>query len=180
MAVSGLAHGGGGAGGGNGGGGGGGNGGGHGGGGSAGVGHGMSQGFGHSNNGNSVSTRGSHSHSLAKGGTNHGKGRAASHATSKAFAHHARAHHHSAHLTQVAQNETLPGKKKGFVNGLPPGLELNLDRGKALPPGWQTKVGPGTVLTDTDTTAEQQLPPGQELQVDRGKVEAPTTNPSNQ
>lgn len=140
----------------------------------------MSQGFGHSNNGNSVSSRGSHSHGLAKGGTNHGKGRAASHTTSKAFAHHSRAHHHSAHLTQIAQNETLPGKKKGFINGLPPGLELNLDRGKALPPGWQTKVGPGTVLTDTDTIAEQQQPPGQELQVDRGKVEGPTTNPSDQ
>jgi hypothetical protein len=139
----------------------------------------MSQGFGHSNNSNTVSSRGSHSHSLSKAGTNH-KGRATSHTTSKTLAHQSRAHQHFTRSTQVAQTETLPGKKKGFIDGLPPGLELNLDRGKTLPPGWQTKVGPGTVLTDTDTKAELQLPPGQELNVDRGKVVIPASNPADQ
>ena len=38
------------------------------------------------------------------------------------------------------------------TRGLPPGLELNLDRGKSLPPGWEAKVGPGTIVPDTDDT----------------------------
>jgi len=173
MTVSALAHGGGGGGGGAGGGGshGGGS---HGGNGnSMGVGNGSSMSFGHGNHGNTVSTRGSHSHGLSKGGTHHGKSQTAS----KSLAHHSRTHRHS--TTQLAQNETLRGKKKGFINGLPPGLELQLDRGRSLPPGWQSKVGPGTVLTDTDTTVDKALPPGQEIQVDRGEVVTPETTSAN-
>jgi hypothetical protein len=80
----------------------------------------------------------------------------------------------------VAQNETLRGKKRGFIDGLPPGLESQLDRGKSLPPGWQSKVGPGTVLTDTDTAADKALSPGQEIQADRGKVVTPETTSTDQ
>ena len=139
---------------------------------SMGVGNGSSMSFGHGNHGNTVSTRGSHSHGLSKGGAHHGK----SQTTSKSLAHHSRTHRHSAPTRQLAQNETLRGKKKGFINGLPPGLELQLDRGRSLPLGWQSKVGPGTVLTDTDTTADKALPPGQEIQVDRGEVTPETTS----
>jgi hypothetical protein len=139
---------------------------------SMGVGHGSSMSLGHSNHGNTVSTRGSHSHGFSKGGTHHGK----SQTTSKSLAHHSRAHRHSTSTAQLARNDTLRGKKNGFVNGLPPGLELQLDRGKSLPPGWQSKVGPGTVFTDTDTAADNALTPGQEIQADRGQVVTPETN----
>lgn len=127
--------------------------------------------FGHSNHGNTLSTRGGHSHGLSKGGTHHGK----SQTISKSFAHQSRTHRHSTSTTQLAQNETLRGKKNGFINGLPPGLEAQLDRGRSLPPGWQSKVGPGTVFTDTDTTMDKALAPGQETQLDRGAVVTPET-----
>ena len=55
-----------------------------------------------------------------------------------------------------------------------------LDRGRSLPPGWQSKVGPGTVLTDTDTVADKALSPGQEIQADRGKVVTPETTATDQ
>ncbi len=145
-------------------------------GGSVGVGHGSSMSFGHSNNSNTLSTRGGHSHSISKGGAHHGK----SQTTSKSLAHHSRSHRHTTTTTQLAQNPALRGKKKGFIDGLPPGLELQLDRGKSLPPGWQSKVGPGTVLTDTDTVADNALPPGQEIQADRGKVVTPETTATDQ
>jgi hypothetical protein len=57
-----------------------------------------------------------------------------------------------------------------------PGLELNLDRGKSLPLGWQAKVGPGTIVPDTDYTPATALPPGKELGRDRAKM-LPSTNP---
>jgi hypothetical protein len=51
------------------------------------------------------------------------------------------------------------------TRGLPPGLELNLDRGKSLPPGWQAKVVPGTIVPDTDDAPrERQTAP---LPIDR-------------
>ena len=143
---------------------------------SMGVGNGSSMSFGHGNHGNTVSTRGSHSHGLSKGGAHHGK----SQTTSKSLAHHSRTHRHSTPTTELAQNDTLRGKKKGFINELPPGLELQLDRGRSLPPGWQSKVGPGTVLTDTDTTADKALQPGQEIQADRGEVVTPETTSTDQ
>jgi hypothetical protein len=80
----------------------------------------------------------------------------------------------------LTQNPALRGKKNGFIDGLPPGLESQLDRGRSLPPGWQSKVGPGTVLTDTDTVADKALPAGQEIQADRGKVVTPETTATNQ
>ncbi|HET9376041.1 MAG TPA: hypothetical protein VFO40_13790 [Chthoniobacterales bacterium] len=137
---------------------------------SMGAGHGASMSFGHGGHGNTLATRGGHSHSTL---SHHGK----SQTISKSLARHSRAHRHSTTTTRTAQNEaTLPGKKKGFIDGLPPGLELQVDRGKSLPPGWQSKVGPGTVLTDTDTPADQALPPGQEIQADRGQEVTPTIN----
>jgi hypothetical protein len=132
-----------------------------------GAGHAASMSFGHSNHGNALSTRDSHSHNTL---SRHGK----SQTTSKSLAHRSRSHRRS--TTQIAQNETLRGKKKGFIDGLPPGLELQVDHGRTLPPGWQSKVGPGTVQTDTDTAAEQALPPGQEIQTDRGQEVTPTVN----
>jgi hypothetical protein len=56
------------------------------------------------------------------------------------------------------------------TRGLPPGLELNLDRAKSLPPGGQT------MLPDTDDTPATALPPGQELDDDLAK-KLPSTNP---
>jgi hypothetical protein len=50
----------------------------------------------------------------------------------------------------------------------PPGIELNVDRGKAVPPGIESKFGP--ITPDVDTPAEKALPPGIELNVDRGKL----------
>ena len=51
---------------------------------------------------------------------------------------------------------------------LPPGIELNIDRGKAVPPAIGSKVGP--ITPDVDTPAEKALPPGIEQNVDRGKL----------
>jgi hypothetical protein len=136
---------------------------------SMGAGHGASMSFGHSGHSSTLSTRGGHSHSTLSH-------RSKNQTVSKSLAHHSRTHRHSTTATRTAQNETLRGKKKGFIDGLPPGLELQLDRGKSLPPGWQSKVGPGTVLTDTDTVADKSLSPGQEIQVDRGEQITPTAD----
>jgi len=62
------------------------------------------------------------------------------------------------------------------TQGVAPGLELNLDRGKSLPLGWQAKVGPGTIVPDTDDTPATALPHGWELGDDRAKM-LPSTNP---
>src|SRR5258708_12209235 len=110
--------------------------------------------FGHSNNSTTLSTRGGHSHSISKGGAHHGK----SQTTSKSLAHHSRTHRHSNTTKQLAQNPTLRGKKNGFINGLPPGLESQLVRGRSEPPGSQPQVAPLTVLTITNTTADKALP----------------------
>jgi hypothetical protein len=48
---------------------------------------------------------------------------------------------------------------------------LNEDRGKTVPPGITTKVGP--ITPDVDTPAEKALPPGIELNLDRGKALPP-------
>jgi hypothetical protein len=55
------------------------------------------------------------------------------------------------------------------TRGLPPGLELNLDRGKSLPAGWQT------IVPDTDDTPATALPNRWELGDDRAKM-LPSTN----
>jgi hypothetical protein len=54
---------------------------------------------------------------------------------------------------------------------LPPGIELNVDRGKAVPLGIESKVG--TVTPDVDTIAEKGLSPGTELNADRGERAGP-------
>jgi hypothetical protein len=66
------------------------------------------------------------------------------------------------HLTK---NGGLPGKKKGFVNGLPPGLESREDRGKGLPPGWQNKVSFNARSDEHKGKKDQS--PGRELKSDR-------------
>jgi hypothetical protein len=50
---------------------------------------------------------------------------------------------------------------------------LNVDRGKAVPPGIESKFGP--ITPDVDTPAENVLPPGVELNVDRGELPASKT-----
>jgi hypothetical protein len=78
---------------------------------------------------------------------------------------HSLAQHHTAHSSKAHQvvqvDDTLPGKKKGFVDALPPGQELQADRGRAL--------NPDTIRSDLDDIVARGLPPGLELNLDRGK-----------
>jgi hypothetical protein len=87
---------------------------------------------------------------------------------SRGLAHHSRSHRRTSSTAHLAGNATLKGEKKGFVDGLPPGQESRLDRGKELSPGWAKKVG--SIVTDSDTASDKALSPGQEIQEDRGKV----------
>jgi hypothetical protein len=142
-----------------------GNGGGMGHGGGNGAGHGVGFGFGHAGVGNpghnALSTRSSHSQNTShKGGNHHGRS-LSSHSRSM----HSLAQHHTAHSSKayrvVQVDDTLPGKKKGFVDALPPGQELQADRGRAL--------NPDTIHSDLDDIVTRGLPPGLELNLDRGK-----------
>jgi hypothetical protein len=90
------------------------------------------------------------------------------HHVSSRLAHHSRSHRRTSSTAHLAGNATLKGEKKGFVDGLPPGQESRLDRGKELSPGWAKKVG--SIVTDSDTASDKALSPGQEIQEDRGKV----------
>jgi len=72
---------------------------------------------------------------------------------------------HSSKATVTPDVDT-PAEK-----ALPPGIELNADRGKAVPPGIESKVG--SIAPDVDTPAEKTLPPGRELNVDGGKLLVP-------
>ena len=82
-----------------------------------------------------------------------------------------------------------PGKKKGFVDSLPPGQELQADRGRALnpdpnddivtralPPGLELQADRGrtfnleTIHSDLDGIVTRALTPGLELQADRGST----------
>ena len=86
--------------------------------------------------GHSSAFASSHSHSgLTRGGSHHGKASVSHHLTSVRSSRHSI---RSAH--RVAKNGDLAGRKNGFVHGLPRGLESRVDRGKGLPPGWQSKV----------------------------------------
>jgi hypothetical protein len=98
-----------------------------------------------------------------------------SHQVSRGLAHHSRSHRRTSSTAHFAGNATLKGEKKGFVDGLPPGQESRLDRGKELSPGWAKKVG--SIVTDSDTASDKALSPGQEIQTDRGKVVPAETNP---
>jgi hypothetical protein len=84
---------------------------------------------------------------------------------------HSLAQHHTARSSKAHQvvqvDDTLPGKKKGFVDALPPGQELQADRGRAL--------NPDTIHSDLDEIVTRGLPPGQELQADRGRALNPDT-----
>ena len=135
------------------------------------MGHGAGLGLGHSDADDSVSTRGLASQTVGhKGATHHGRAVSAhSRSSHLTAAHHALAHHHVARSSKAA----TPAER-----ALPPGIELNVDRGKAVPPDIESKVGPNT--PDIDTPAERALPPGQELSVDRGERAAPgTVSPDN-
>jgi len=145
---------------------------GHGGGNGGGMGHGGGNGAGHGGSGfgrggvgnpghNALSTRSSHSQNTShKGGNHHGRS-LSSHSRSM----HSLAQHHTARSSKAHQvvqaDDTLPGKKKGFVDALPPGQELQVDRGRAL--------DPDTIHSDLDDIVTRGLPPGQELQADRGR-----------
>jgi hypothetical protein len=94
---------------------------------------------------------------------------------SRRLAHHSRSHRRTSSTAHLAANATLEGEKKGFVDGLPPGQESRLDRGKGLSPGWAKKVG--SIVTDSDTASDKALSPGQEIQVDREQVVPAGTNP---
>lgn len=48
-------------------------------------------------------------------------------------------------------------KFKGEPQGLPPGLAMNLKRGKPLPPGWEKKVSEGYIIDDENSGFFQQL-----------------------
>jgi hypothetical protein len=107
-----------------------------------------------------------------KGANHHGRGLSTrSHsrhltASYHSFAHHpSLAHHHIVRSFEGAHRVSVNEKT------LPPGIELNVDRGKAVPPGIQSKVG--LVTPDVDTPAEKALPPGIELNVDRAKAVPP-------
>jgi len=68
---------------------------------------------------------------------------------------------HSKKADQVVQvDDRGAGKEKGFVDSLPPGRELEADRGKAL--------NPDTIHSDLDEIVTLGLPPSQELKADRG------------
>jgi len=95
-------------------------------------------GFGHAGVGNrghnALSTRSSHSQNTShKGETHDGRGFSSrSHSTHSLAQPHA---DHSKNADQVVQvDDRGAGKKKGFVDSLPPGRELQADRGKVLNP----------------------------------------------
>ena len=94
----------------------------------------------------------------------------------------AHAHHHLVHSSKAAQhvalNERRPGRGIATFTpdldtrkALPPVIELNVDRGKTIPPGIESQLGP--ITPDIDTPAERGLPPGIELNADRGKAVPP-------
>jgi hypothetical protein len=120
-----------------------------------------------------------HGGGSAGGSSTHG-GSSRSHATVSRKGSHSRAtsssHHfastrssrHSTHSTtarHLTKNGGLPGKKNGFVDGLPPGQESRLDRGKGLSPGWQNKVS-FHARSEEDKEAKDRSP-GRELKSDR-------------
>src|SRR5271165_36127 len=121
-------------------------------------------GFGHASVGNpghnALSTRSSNSRSTShKGGTHDGRS-----FSSLSHSMHSLAQHpadHSKKADQVVQvDDRGAGKEKGFVDSLPPGRELEADRGKAL--------NPDTIHSDLDNIVTLGPPPSLELQADRG------------
>ena len=91
--------------------------------------------------------------------------RSSSHSRATSSSHHLASTRSSRHSTHSTKNGGLPGKKNGFVDGLPPGQESRLDRGKGLSPGWQNKVS-FHARSDKDKEAKDRSP-GRELNSDR-------------
>jgi len=50
------------------------------------------------------------------------------------------------------------GRFRTQEEGLPPGLAMNLRRGKPLPPGWQKKLVPGYRIDDNEWTSYAPVP----------------------
>jgi hypothetical protein len=112
--------------------------------------------------------------SSAHGGSSHSHAsasRSRSHSHTTSSSHHfasTRSSRHSTHSTtarHLTKNGGLPGKKNGFVDGLPPGQEARVDRGKGLSPGWQNKVSFNARSGEDKETKGQS--PGRELKSDR-------------
>jgi len=97
-----------------------------------GMGHGAGRGLGHSDADDTISSR-STQFAGQKGATHHGRG-VATHSRSSHLtaSHHSLAHHHFVHSSKatVTPDVDTPAEK-----ALPPGRELNVDRGKLLVPG---------------------------------------------
>ena len=72
---------------------------------------------------------------------------------------------HSGRAGHLTKNGGLPGKKHGFVNGLPPGQESREDRGKGLSRGWQNKVSFNARSDEDKGTKDRSS--GRELKSDR-------------
>src|SRR5262249_50358396 len=157
-------------------------------------------GFGHASVGdpgdNAFSTLNSPSQNTShKGGTHDGRGFSSHSHSTQSLAQHQT--DHSTKADQVVQVEdTGPGKEKGIVDSLPPGQELQPDRGMTLnletihsdlddivtlgPPDQMLQADPGKALnpdmfhSDLDDIVALG-PPGQELQADPGKALNPDT-----
>jgi hypothetical protein len=154
-------------------------------------------GFGHASVGNpghnALSTLSSHSQNTShKGGTHDGRSFSNHSHSTQSLAQHQT--DHSKKADQVVQvNDRGAGKEKGFVDSLPPGKELQADRGTALnqdtiqsnladivtlglPPGREQLADRGmtlnieTIRSELDDIVTRELQLGQELQADRGKA----------
>jgi hypothetical protein len=68
--------------------------------------------------------------------------------------------HHTKANQVVQAADSGPGKKKGLVDSLPPGQELQADRNGAL--------SPETIHSNLDDTVTREPAPGLELNLDRG------------
>jgi hypothetical protein len=137
-------------------------------------GHGLGHGMGQSVSANSGHSRGHAMSNLSRDSHRNRMHLGRNH-VSRGLARHSRSHRRTSSTAHLAGNATLKGEKKGFVDGLPPGQESRLDRGKELSPGWAKKVG--SIVTDSDTASDKALSPGQEIQVDREQVVPAETNP---
>ena len=136
--------------------------------------HGTSFGLSHDN---TVSNHGTRSVAAGhKGASHHGHALSArSHSSHLTATHHghrlnyAFEHNRFTRFSTMTRQVTVtPDVDTPAEKALPPGIELNIDRGKAVPPAIGSKVGP--ITPDVDTPAEKALPPGIELNVDRGKL----------
>jgi hypothetical protein len=133
-----------------------------------GMGHGTSFGLSHGAD-DTVSNHGTRSAAAGhKGASHHGHAFSARSRSSHLTAtYHARAHHLNqaqalAHnrfprfSTAARRMTTTRDVDTPAEKVVPPGIELNVDRGNAVPPGIESKFGP--ITPDVDTPAEKALP----------------------